>query len=220
MHDSYLLLLLVLSSNTVNSSVFSDLKENVRSLLDTSREKSQDSSKRGLNDYIQEKNQNNGKVWENSAQKDNAQKKIRGDISPSKMTATTTSKNTGRSFFRVDPVFDSLKHRRLWQNPKFKKAISSSSSAIEMRFWLEDWEEQKEDKKFKALNSSQPLTDVVNMKMASKYTIHTTLYNFHLNNKIYPFKNKKTSKSIYLFKCYGATEFNPTHTFWSGIKKF
>ncbi|KAJ8714223.1 hypothetical protein PYW08_007843 [Mythimna loreyi] len=170
MHDSYLLLLFVLSCNALRRSVLTNLKENDRTIKDALRSEVENTSVTRLEDVSREKNQDNEKN-KKSTQKNikTPEKDIPQDTTPfSKISGTTTSINEkiGRSHFHLDPVFDFLQNRRLWQKPKKERLTSSSSSELEMQFWLEDWAEKRQNQKIEAFNSTSPRKEVINMKMA------------------------------------------------------
>uniref|UniRef100_A0A2A4JU39 Uncharacterized protein n=1 Tax=Heliothis virescens TaxID=7102 RepID=A0A2A4JU39_HELVI len=91
------------------------------------------------------------------------------DLPPSRLTETV-DRRTGREFFHMDPVLNELKRRR---SLNFRRQGSDyhDSSEMEMKFWMDEWDEHWMQKKFEALNATQPRGDVVNMVAARPWGV-------------------------------------------------
>ncbi|XP_063895834.1 uncharacterized protein LOC110382798 [Helicoverpa armigera] len=184
--------LLILSLSAIKGSVYTNLKDNVlrnAAMLDESKKDTGASkSPTGSMRYYQNKKQQDEKDKKSAQNKATVLKKVRthedtlnlGKDIASKMTENI-DKRIAKEYFLMDPVLNELRHRRyrgLAKSKDFrrhKKQVEEeepqTSSDLEMKFWLDEWDEHWMQKKFEALNSSQPRGDVVNMAAARPWAV-------------------------------------------------
>lgn len=196
--------LLILSFNVIQASIYSNLKQNVLSLLQRASEDKElgynkAETTRGPVRYFQYKKQEDARDAKSAQNKATILKKVRTheenlnigkDMPSSKLTATV-DKKIGREYYHMDPVLNELKRRsQSFRRQASEEEAVSSDSSLDMKFWMDEWDEHWMQKKFEALNSSEPRGDVVNMVAASKYTqlfkksMNTQKISYHLKNNL------------------------------------
>uniref|UniRef100_A0A2A4JV99 Uncharacterized protein n=1 Tax=Heliothis virescens TaxID=7102 RepID=A0A2A4JV99_HELVI len=177
---------LILFLNAIKASVYTNLKDNVLAMLEASKRdtetvKGPSHSMR----YFQNKKREDARDKKSAQNKATVLKKVRTheetlnvgkDMPSSKMTGSI-DKRIGREYFHMDPVLNELRRRRglansinLRRNDDDEDEMQSSSD-LEMKFWLDEWDEHWMQKKFEALNSTQPRGDVVNMAAARPWAV-------------------------------------------------
>lgn len=168
---------------TTDSSVYKSIKEDVLSFLkrsnddrkprfeiETNNDNKENVPKRGPDLYQKAMRlKKKSKREYDAQQKTMKESDAKDQLKREQEARLDNTKTIGKEHYQLDPVLNFLKRRDFRRKRKQSSSSeASSSSSVEMQDWKDEWKEHWIQKKFEAINSTDPKGDVVNMVAASK----------------------------------------------------